>query len=293
MSDNKTAAPPFFPNRVEEVRVESWNALNDQLYDDAWREPLGRFRSRFVFRGLCDASHDLTTSLLRACGTDEAAHLETPLLRTFRRYAAHRSALAQDSLWNWLALAQHHHLPTRLLDWTYSPFVALHFATASDGDRDAVIWCLDHAAINAFLPPSLLEALEQERANVFTAEMLDAAARTLADFDALAPDPFVAFLEPPSLDERIVNQFALFSLMSSPVARLDAWLYDHPTLCRRVILPAALKAEVRDKLDQANVTERVLFPGLDGLSAWLKRYYQPKRRPAVASDGGDDGVALP
>ncbi len=282
MPDDKNAAPPSFSsNRVEEVRVESWNALNDQLYDDAWREPLGRFRSRFVFRGLCDASQDLTTSLLRACETEEAANLETPLLRTFRRYAAHQAALAQDSVWNWLALAQHHHLPTRLLDWTYSPFVALHFATASDAarERDAVIWCLDHAATNAFLPPPLREALQQERASVFTAEMLDVAARTLADFDALAPqNPFVAFLEPPSLDERIVNQFALFALMSSPVARLDDWLYDHPALCRRVILPAELKAEVRDKLDQANVTERVLFPGLDGLSAWLKRYYQPKRR---------------
>lgn len=281
MSD-ENAAP--FLNRVQEVRVESWNALSDQLYDDAWREPLGRFRSRFVFRGLGNAAHDLTTSLLRACGPDEAANLETPLLRTFRRYA-HRATLAQDSVWNWLALAQHHHLPTRLLDWTYSPFVALHFATATNEDRDAVIWCLDYAATNAFLPPPLLEALEQERASVFTAEMLDAAARTLADFDALAPDSFVALLEPPSLDERIVNQFALFSLMSSPVARLDAWLYDHPALCRRVILPAALKAEVRDKLDQANITERVLFPGLDGLSAWLKRYYQPKRRPAVGDDG--------
>jgi hypothetical protein len=89
----------------------------------------------------------------------------------------------------------------------------------------------------------------------------------------------VIFFEPPSLDARIVNQFALFSVMSSPTGRLDRWLAHYPELCRRIIIPARLKWEVRDKLDQANITERVLFPGLDGLSRWLKRHYiQAKKR---------------
>ena len=46
--------------------------------------------------------------------------------------------------------------------------------------------------------------------------------------------------------------------MADPSARLDTWLEDHPDLCRRVIVPAELKWEVRDKLDQANINERTL-----------------------------------
>ena len=50
----------------------------------------------------------------------------------------------------------------------------------------------------------------------------------------------------------------------------------HPQLYRKVVVPAELKWEVRDKLDQANINERTLFPGLDGLSRWLVRYYFPR-----------------
>src|SRR5581483_5093916 len=100
-------------------------------------------------------------------------------------------------------------------------------------------------------------------------------------FDRLARSPFVVFMEPPSLDPRIVNQFALFSLMSSARASLDDWLAAHAALARRIIVPASLKWEVRDRLDQSNVNERVLFPGLDGLSRWLTRYYWPKPMAAV------------
>jgi hypothetical protein len=106
--------------------------------------------------------------------------------------------------------------------------------------------------------------------------MLSRAATTLDDFDNLTRTEFVVFLEPPSLDDRIVNQYALFALMSSCDAQLDKWLSRSPELCRRVRIPAQLKWEVRDKLDQANIRERVLFPGLDGLTRWLTRYHMPR-----------------
>jgi hypothetical protein len=47
-------------------------------------------------------------------------------------------------------------------------------------------------------------------------------------------------------------------------------------LARRIVVPAELKWEIRDKLDQANIAEHVLFPGHDALSRWVARYYTPR-----------------
>ena len=144
-------------------------------------------------------------------------------------------------------------------------------------NEDGVVWTIDYVRAHELLPESLRKVLGDEGANVFTAEMLDRAAQNRRELDHLAEDEdFVLFLEPPSLDDRIVNQYALFSLMSSPEASLDEWGEQHDDLVRKLVVPAELKWEVRDKLDQANITERVLFPGLDGLSAWLRRYYLPR-----------------
>jgi hypothetical protein len=260
---------------VAEHRVSSWRELNELVYEGSWSAGLRRHRSTLAFRGMSHASADLRTSLARLGGTPE--RLEGHLLRNFRKYAT-REWVPGGSIWNWLAVAQHHGLPTRLLDWTYSPYVAMHFATddLSTFDRDGVIWTIDYDRTNGLLPDVLRAQLAEEGSFVFTADMLSRAAASLHEFDALSPVPFLLFFEPPSLDNRIVNQFALFSLLSSPRAELDHWLQQRPEVARRLVIPAELKWEIRDKLDQANVNERVLFPGLEGLSRWLKRYYMPR-----------------
>ena len=257
---------------MKEIVVTSWHELNERLYEQTWQPSLGRFRGPFAYRGVSWALNDLRTTLLRL-NTETESHI----LRNFRKYA-HRDSVPGDSLWNWLALAQHHGLPTRLLDWTFSPLVAMHFATDNldHYNVDGCIWRVDYVQTHRLVPQRLHDILEEENADVFTAEMLNRAADTLPEFDELAPEPFAVFFEPPSLDDRIVNQFALFSMMSSPTAQLDDWLSKREGLYTRIIVPAKLKWEIRDKLDQANITERVLFPGLDGLSRWLKRYYTPK-----------------
>lgn len=260
----------------EPLRPSSWSELVEALYAGSWNPTLGRFRSPYAFRGQTLASEDLSSRLLRlAAGRAGVERLELHLLRNFRKYAYQQGST--DSIWHWLALGQHRGLPTRLLDWTYSPFVALHFATANLAhmNEDGVVWTINFVDANRSVPRRLKRIMAAEGSDTATVDMLGAFG-SLRDFDRLSRTPFVVFLEPPSLDPRITNQLALFSLMSSASATLDDWLAQHAKLARRVILPASLKWEVRDKLDQANVNERVLFPGLDGLSRWLTRYYWPK-----------------
>lgn len=255
--------------------VSSWSELQDSLFADSWNPRINRHRSSYAFRGLADARYPLSTSLSRLAGS--FTKMEAHLLRNFRRYA-HGGLIDGDSAWHWLALAQHHGLPTRLLDWTFSPFVAMHFATADANlfGVDGVIWAVDYCGVHRHLPTPLNQELREEGSDVFTVDMLARRAGSLPEFDCLSEKPFLLFLEPPSMDERIVNQYALFSCTSAPDVEVTKWLGDHPGLWRRMVIPAALKWEVRDKLDQANITERVLFPGLDGLSRWLARTYSER-----------------
>ncbi|WBO83407.1 FRG domain-containing protein [Hymenobacter yonginensis] len=262
------------PHTSNDVEVTSWADLQQALFQETWDGRIGRFRSPFVYRGLRTQSWPLTTSLQRLGG--EYQLLENHLLRNFRKYARD-SALPGASVWNWLALAQHHGLPTRLLDWTYSPYVALHFATddLEAYDQPGVIWAINYVKTAEFLPPSLREALRNEGSNVFTPELLEPLCTNLRELELLQREPFLLFLEPPSLDARIVHQYALFSLINTAQDTLHGWLEQHPELYFRIIIPARLKWEIRDKLDQAGITERVLFPGLGGLSRWLHRHYTP------------------
>lgn len=257
----------------EIVEVTSWQQLQAEVFGNSWDPSLRRHRSKALFRGTGQALLDTRTSLARLGG--QYWELEYHVLRAFRKYAT-REQVPFDDDWNWIALGQHHGLPTRLLDWTYSPYVAMHFATAelSHYDSDGAIIIVNYHEAARTLPVRLKTILSDAGSHVFTTEMLRQYASTLKEFDKLnGTEAFMLFFEPPSLDERITNQFAVFSLMSNARLSFDSWLADEPTIGRKLILKAGLKWEIRDKLDQANMTERVLFPGLDGLSRWLGRHY--------------------
>ncbi len=257
---------------MEKITIHSWNELQEQLFADAYDPGLGRFRSPYVFRGAQNKKYKLRSALHRM--GPNYREIEKHLLRNFRRYA-HRDVVECDSVFHWMSVAQHHGLPTRMIDWTYSPFIAIHFATAQINkfDRDGCIYMFNFVAAKKFLPEDLQENLLEEGGDVFNVSQLADKINRLKDLKVLYPEIFPIFMEPPSLDDRMVNQYALFSFMSDIDFTLHAWLKSHPELARKIIIPKEIKWELRDKLDQANITERLLFPGLDGLSMWLKRQY--------------------
>ena len=260
----------------EDIKVKTWTDLLTALYDIR-KGKHDRYRSDFVYRGVANKEWGLETSLRRLGPAYQ--DVEGPMLRSFAKYAK-PGEIPSTSLWLKLAVAQHHGLPTRVMDWSVSPKVAAHFATYEEEhfDKDGAIWCVDVVRARELLPQPLRDILTKESAWLFSVEMLDAAIASLEEFDSMSKaGEFIVFFEPPSLDDRIINQAAIMSVL--PGAQLDLRQFltrrANRGIFYRIVIPKKLKWELRDKLDQNNVTERMLFPGLDGLSRWLKRYYGP------------------
>jgi hypothetical protein len=271
---------------MEIATIGSWRELDDAIGDRGWTRHPDQVHPATVFRGLSRSSYRNVHSLARL--QERFPEMERHLLRSFRKYA-HQASPGQ-SVWDWLSLAQHHGLPTRLLDWTYSPLVALHFATVGSPGEEAVLWEVDCEAAHEDLPDPLRSALDEEGARVFTTQLLDEHAPDLEALDALGSEhPFLLFYEPPSLHARIDTQAAVLSVASAPDLQVEDWLAGHEGAWRAWRIPPDVKAEARRRLDQANVTERVLLGGLDGLAAWLRRYYAPQDPPSELDGGSSMG----
>lgn len=129
-----------------EVIAEDWVTLQDLLGQHAWNEQLGRYRSPYVFRGLSNADYTLEAAITRFGGETGRWELEGHLLRNFLKYAQQDIEISESPYYR-LAIAQHHGLPTRLIDWTHSPTVAAFFATGGRADTDGMIWAVDYGYV--------------------------------------------------------------------------------------------------------------------------------------------------
>ena len=261
----------------KEVEISSVGELLDHVTPRESDPVSGRRRASAIYRGVADTGYSLLTSLDRLGGAGAPhtkGHLEEHILRNFMRYARPFLGAGSAGPWELLVTAQHHGAPTRLLDWTFSPLVAAHFATVrGQPDCDRVVWRLDWLELHeyfglkplAFLVSDLDEALRKHGYSSVW-ELFDAKDDRKT---------FVCMLEPPAIDARILAQSAAFTLSSTRTKGLDAILRDHglERCLTRFIIRSSRVDFIRDQLDLCGVDERKIFPDLDGVAAEIARYY--------------------
>lgn len=119
--------------------------------------------------------------------------------------------------------------------------------------------------------------MTKEGAKVFSIEMLNNVAKTYTEYDRLTNGKSMVILEPPSIDPRIVNQYAFFSVIPGQVDDIESFLGKYTTQTVKYIINKDLKWQIRDFLDEANISERMVYPGLDGICKWLSRHYYVKQ----------------
>lgn len=257
--------------------------IADQPHD----ERNGRHRGYYLYRGLPNKEFHLKTSLQRNCGS-KSSFLESKLLNNFSKYAALDADADVSTVWNRMILGQHHGLPTRLLDWTHSPLIGLHFAVSDSdfgslGNNDCVLWRIDIEDIHKGLPDAFQKVIRDRGANVFSVDMLESVADSIERYDELTEGKSMVILEPPSIDPRIVNQYAFFSVIPGQVEDIESFLseYSENTKTVKYTIKKELKWRIRDFLDEANISERTVYPGLDGICKWLARHYYVKNQNPI------------
>lgn len=265
---------------IKTVFIDSINGVKDLLFEQKRNKDNGRFRSSFFYRGMPDASFRLTTSLSRNCG-DKANLLESHLLDNFIKYVSIEDPTIDESIWKAMIIGQHHGLPTRLLDWTHSTLVALHFANAETNmedlsKRNCVVWRIDAKELNTKLPEKYRHSLDEKHTFIFSANHLASIVDDIAQYDKDMNGAAFVTVEPPSIDQRIVNQYSFFTILPSGITDLVSYLEKNTEHTVKYIIDKSLRWDLRDILDQLNMNERIIYPGIDGIAKWLARHYYVK-----------------
>lgn len=207
------------------------------------------------FRGQGKAGWPLVPSLARA---PEQLKAETALIKRFIQNAVpHLGDNPPKTDWEWIFLMQHHRVPTRLLDWTEAPLVALYFAVTAHSDDDGALWCLNPLALNReahlrFRHELELPAFDRD-------EVLDSYLPNRV-YDGISELNPIAAIGPRS-SKRMAAQLGTFTInhrTHAPIeevgARNHVW---------RMVIPSEAKSTLAQELTYLSYSELTLFPDLD------------------------------
>lgn len=202
---------------------ELHSALEPHLLDKRW-----------IFRGHADAGWPLLPKAGRPPYDQVSDHL---VFDSWKRRALEFVSVPPIDDWDWLAIAQHHGLATRLLDWTLNPLNAAFFALREETNAEAAIV----AILPKFQKPDSATPVTTAR---------------------------VALVRPRAVVPRIVRQGGVFTIHPDPKAPLNA---EHPDLngFLEIIIPRESRARLLAQLAYYGIHSATLFPDLDGLSAFV------------------------
>ena len=170
---------------------------------------------------------------------------EEEVLLIFENHLRGHAGYEAKDVWELLALAQHHGLPTRFMDWTTNPLVGLFFAVESNHQLDGDVWCNGFLSTNNCLPSSTHIARR------------------------LAIGKVDIIYYPSHVSQRITNQSGCFTIHESgdPIDKSVHIMYSGLT---RLKIRAAKKSTILDELYNLGVHRGFIYPGLDGVTMKLR-----------------------
>jgi len=204
-----------------------------------------QYKNYVLFRGHSKRSYSLKPRIARVePKARDFNKFEKRVLELFQQRSIPYLHREPKNDWEWLSLAQHHGLPTRLLDWTTNPLVAAYFAVEQEYNCESAI--IVYKNDTRLRPENLNEKSPFEMNRI------------------------VKFY-PPHLTQRIITQAGVFTLHPEPQKALENIASENAKL-EMIIIPEKIKKDLKNTLYRFGIHRASLFPDLDGLTnhiEWL------------------------
>jgi len=259
-------------------QLDSWADFNELIESLRFNE---QGDAGWYIRGQSDQSWPLQTSLVRNLGEvsiKSALGIELGATMGFKsKYHLHASADGIDkSRWGligWWTIMQHYSCPTRLLDWTLSPYVGLYFSVEQFPEIDGALWLFPSSPLETFTEKRY-GRLQHESEEQLRQDHIKAIYPIELGFHSL----------------RSASQQAVFTVCTHVLSDhgdviSEAFVgqeYKNPLT--KAIIPAGLKNEFLSRLKVMNITPASLFPGLDGLGRASRDYIRLRSWRTLSND---------